>query len=197
MAIVNRNAMADTPIYSPELLEEIDFEKEHLATYDPPISLTNPGPNLKLRPLQLSDYNKGYMDLLLSALYMQDSAVTQQEFKERWDKMKASGGSYYITVIEDTSTQKIIGNAVLHVEYKLLQSSFRRGRIEDIAVLEGYRLKQLAKLLIDVTTILCKKVGCFRVSLYCKDRVIPLYQKFGFYIDKAENLMWLDKMKLQ
>ncbi|XP_065941740.1 probable glucosamine 6-phosphate N-acetyltransferase isoform X2 [Magallana gigas] len=102
--------------------------------------------------------------------------------------MKASGGSYIITVIEDTSTKKIVGNVVLHVELKFLQPSVKRGRLEDIAVLES---------LMDVTTILCKKVGCFRVSLHCKDKFVPLYQKFGFYIDEPENIMWLDKNYLQ
>ncbi|XP_062573087.1 glucosamine 6-phosphate N-acetyltransferase-like [Saccostrea cucullata] len=189
--------MENHSIYPPELLETIDFEKEHLATYDPPISLSSPGPNLVVRPLQRSDYNKGYMDLLLSALYIRDEGISQQEFEERWDKMKASGGSYYITVIEDTSTQKIVGNAVLHVEFKFLQPSVKRGRLEDIAVLKEYRGRQLGKLLMDVTTILCKKVGCFRVSLHCKDYFVPLYQKFRFYIDDAENIMWLDKKFLQ
>ncbi|XP_048730970.1 probable glucosamine 6-phosphate N-acetyltransferase isoform X2 [Ostrea edulis] len=117
--------MEDDYIYPPELLRTIDFEKEHLATYEPSISMLNPEPNLLVRPLQRSDYNKGYMDLLLSALYVRDAGISQQEFEERWDKMKASGGSYYITVIEDTSTKKIIGNAVLHVEYKFLQPSIK------------------------------------------------------------------------
>uniref|UniRef100_A0A8W8N2N4 Glucosamine 6-phosphate N-acetyltransferase n=1 Tax=Magallana gigas TaxID=29159 RepID=A0A8W8N2N4_MAGGI len=76
------------------------------------------------------------------------------------------------------------------------RKSWRR-RLEDIAVLERYRGQQLGKLLMDVTTILCKKVGCFRVSLHCKDKFVPLYQKFGFYIDEPENIMWLDKNYLQ
>nr|XP_011421262.1 probable glucosamine 6-phosphate N-acetyltransferase [Crassostrea gigas] len=187
----------DDFIYPPDLLGSIDFEKEHIATYDPQLSLPNPGPNLVVRPLRRSDYDKGYMDLLLSALYVRDQGITQQEFEDRFDRMKASGGSYIITVIEDTSTKKIVGNAVLHVELKFLQPSVKRGRLEDIAVLERYRGQQLGKLLMDVTTILCKKVGCFRVSLHCKDKFVPLYQKFGFYIDEPENIMWLDKNYLQ
>ncbi|XP_022305167.2 putative glucosamine 6-phosphate N-acetyltransferase [Crassostrea virginica] len=189
--------MEDDYIYPPELLGSIDFEKEHLTTYDPQISFPNPEPNLLVRPLRRSDYNRGYMDLLLSALYIRDEGISQEEFEERFDKMKASDSSYIITVIEDTSTKKIIGNAVLHIELKFLQPSIKRGRLEDIAVLEGYRGKQLGKLLMDVTTILCKKVGCFRVSLHCKDKFVPLYKKFGFYIDELENIMWLQKNYLQ
>lgn len=51
--------MEDDYIYPPELLRTIDFEKEHLATYEPSISMLNPEPNLLVRPLQRSDYNKG------------------------------------------------------------------------------------------------------------------------------------------
>uniref|UniRef100_A0A8W8NB27 Glucosamine-phosphate N-acetyltransferase n=1 Tax=Magallana gigas TaxID=29159 RepID=A0A8W8NB27_MAGGI len=115
----------DDFIYPPDLLGSIDFEKEHIATYDPQLSLPNPGPNLVVRPLRRSDYDKGYMDLLLSALYVRDQGITQQEFEDRFDRMKASGGSYIITVIEDTSTKKIVGNAVLHVELKFLQPSVK------------------------------------------------------------------------
>lgn len=49
----------DDFIYPPDLLGSIDFEKEHVATYDPQLSLPNPGPNLVVRPLRRSDYNKG------------------------------------------------------------------------------------------------------------------------------------------
>jgi hypothetical protein len=67
---------------------------------------------------------KKFGKLSLSKLWMSNVYFLATE---RWDKMKASGGSYYITVIEDTSTKKIIGNAVLHVEYKFLQPSIKVG----------------------------------------------------------------------
>lgn len=56
----------DDFIYSPDLLGSIDFEKEHVATYDPQLSLPNPGPNLVVRPLRRSDYNEGrYVHVLV------------------------------------------------------------------------------------------------------------------------------------
>lgn len=51
--------MEDDYIYPPELLGSIDFDKEHLTTYDPQISFPNPEPNLLVRPLRRSDYNRG------------------------------------------------------------------------------------------------------------------------------------------
>lgn len=69
--------MEDDYIYPPELLRTIDFEKEHLATYEPSISMLNPEPNLLVRPLQRSDYNKGKFDffILCSCFYFKRNMV--------------------------------------------------------------------------------------------------------------------------
>ncbi|KAK3093935.1 hypothetical protein FSP39_021975 [Pinctada imbricata] len=161
-------------IYDPKLLQEIDFDKEHKIQYNPPISLSKPAPNLVVRPFSRQDINKAQCDVMFS-----------------------SPKSYFITVIEDTSTGQIVGNATLHVEYKFYKKCGLRGRIEDIAVHEKYRGKQLGKLLVEVSTLLARRVGCFRVSLHCFAKFIPFYSEQGFYIDELENLMWLKDSYLE
>lgn len=57
-----------------------------------------------------------------------------------------NAGCYYITVIEDTRKQEIIGAASLITEFKIIHSCGLRGRLEDVVVNSTYRGKQLGKL---------------------------------------------------
>lgn len=59
--------------------------------------------------------------------------------------MKAAG-QYYITVIEDTRINRLIGAASLVTEFKFIHECGLRGRLEDVVVNNTYRGKQLGKL---------------------------------------------------
>lgn len=86
--------------------------------------------------------------------------------EERFAKMKGSG-DYYVTVIEDTRKNEIIGAATLVIEHKFIHdcglvwwkllkhrkhliemivSKLQRARLEDVVVNDTYRGKQLGKL---------------------------------------------------
>lgn len=57
-----------------------------------------------------------------------------------------ANGDYYITVIEDTRYDKIIGSSTLVIERKFIHGCSIRGRLEDVVVDDTYRGKQLGKL---------------------------------------------------
>lgn len=57
-----------------------------------------------------------------------------------------SAGCYYITVIEDTRSGRLIGSASLVTELKFIHECALRGRLEDVVVNNTYRGKQLGKL---------------------------------------------------
>lgn len=59
--------------------------------------------------------------------------------------MQKAGG-YYVTVIEDTRSNAIIGAATLVTEFKFIHECGLRGRLEDVVVNSTYRGKQLGKL---------------------------------------------------
>lgn len=61
-----------------------------------------------------------------------------------WNMQKAGG--YYITIIEDTRTNTIIGSASLITEFKFIHGCGLRARLEDVVVNNTYRGKQLGKL---------------------------------------------------
>jgi len=56
----------------------------------------------------------------------------------------------------------------------------QRGRVEDVVVNDEYRGKQLGKLLLAGMVLLAKQLGCYKLSLDCKDNMIPFYETFGF-----------------
>jgi len=74
-----------------------------------------------IRPLQRSDFDLGFLDVLRVLTTVGD--VSQQEFEKRFDEMKAGAGGYHILVILNGES-KIVGTGALIVERKLYVSLF-------------------------------------------------------------------------
>ncbi|KAL5008297.1 hypothetical protein ScPMuIL_013878 [Solemya velum] len=180
------NGMEEDYLYSPDILNELNFD-HCLATYKPPISHRYPGEDLLMRPLCLSDYDRGFIQLLSQLTKVGD--VTKGEFEDQFCHMKSCSDTYFITVIEDTSSGQVIGAGSLVVEQKFIHHCSARGRVEDIVVNNQYRGKQLGKLLVDVLTLLSKKVGCYKTSLECNDSMVQFYSQLGFVKEEGQNYM--------
>jgi len=172
-------------IYNQNLLRELDWESRK-AKFKNGISPLNPGQNLIMRPLNIGDYDLGFLQILGQLTSVGD--VSRQTFEERFHAMKRCPGTYYITVIEDVGSSQIIGTATLVVEQKFIHSASSRGRIEDVVVSDLYRGKQLGKLLVETLNLLGKHVGCYKMSLECKDDNIPFYEGLG-YKNEDQNFM--------
>ncbi len=69
-----------------------------------------------MRPLQKSDFDNGFLDVL--RVLTQVGEVTKEEFEERFEQMRAGSGGYHVLVILDADT-KIVGTGALIVERKL------------------------------------------------------------------------------
>lgn len=95
-------------------------------------------------------------------------------------------GDYYVTVIEDLRSSKVIGAATLVIERKFIHSTGIRGRLEDVVVDDTYRGKQLGKLIVVTVTLLSEVLGCYKMTLDCKDKLIPFYRSIG-YVDEKGN----------
>ena len=68
-----------------------------------------------VRSLERADIAKGFLDCLRVLTWVGD--LTEEQFYERYDEMKQSNGTYYLTVIEHEN--KIVGTGSLIVEKKL------------------------------------------------------------------------------
>jgi glucosamine-phosphate N-acetyltransferase len=145
------------------------------------------GDNLILRPLKRSDYSKNYIGLLSQLTLVGD--VSKEQFEKRFDAMRSCFNSYYILVVEDLSKHTICATITHVYEQKFLRNIGARGRIEDVVVDEKYRGKKLSKLLLDVAVQLSKLLGCYKISLECKDHLLKLYQQFGFSLEENQNYL--------
>ena len=144
--------------------------------------------NLILRSLKIDDFERDYLKLLEQLTVVGDD-VNKEKFKDRFHQMKSCLNSYYILIIEDLSTNKIVGSTTLVNEQKFIRHASSRGRIEDVVVDDKYRGKKLGKLLLDFAVALSKVVGCYKVSLECKDQLKNFYQQFGFKLEDGQNYL--------
>lgn len=171
-------------LYDPNLLRKLNFRNSP-AKFNPFISATNPGETwLKVRPLQNGDYHRGFLELLSQLTDVGD--ITESKFLNRFAHMKVSG-DYYVTVIEDTRVNKIIGAATLVVERKFIHGCGLRARLEDVVVNNTYRGKQLGKLIVVTVTLLAHHIGCYKMNLDCKDKLIQFYESLGYVCEPGNS----------
>ncbi|CAD5121880.1 unnamed protein product [Dimorphilus gyrociliatus] len=167
-------------LFDPNILEEIDWSKIK-CNFQNGVSYKKPGDGLVVRPLRDDDIHRDY--LLLMSQLTKVGIVTEEQFKKRFEDMKRCEGTYYILVIEDKSTNKIVGSSSLIFEQKFIHSAGQRGRIEDVVVNGDYRGKQLGKLLVQLLVLLGELLGVYKLSLECKHDKVGFYENFGFAKD--------------
>ncbi|XP_055609187.1 probable glucosamine 6-phosphate N-acetyltransferase [Uranotaenia lowii] len=174
------NPEHELSLYDRSLLLDLDFSKSP-AKFSPPISAANPGESwLKVRPLQSGDFHRGFLQILSQLTSVGD--VTLAQFLNRFAQMRASG-DYFVTVIVDSRYDKIIGSATLVLEHKFIHGCSVRGRLEDVVVDDTYRGKQLGKLIVVTVSLLAARLGCYKMSLDCKDKLIPFYKSIGYMLE--------------
>ncbi|XP_053690497.1 probable glucosamine 6-phosphate N-acetyltransferase [Sabethes cyaneus] len=169
-------------LYDRSLLTNLDFSRSP-AKFNPPITAASPGESwLLVRPLQTGDYNRGFLQILSQLTTVGD--VTLPRFLNRFAQMRASG-DYFVTVIVDTRYDKIIGSASLVLEHKFIHGCSVRGRLEDVVVDDTYRGKQLGKLIVVTVSLLAQRLGCYKMSLDCKDKLVPFYKSIGYTLEQG------------
>ncbi|KAJ8928219.1 hypothetical protein NQ314_019283 [Rhamnusium bicolor] len=171
---------SDDYLFHPQLLKNLDWDSVQ-NILNPAITNENTGePWLLVRPLHITDYDKGYLQILSQLTTVGNVSKTEFE-RQFWNMYKAGG--YYLTVIEDTRSNKIIGASSLITEFKFVHNCGLRARLEDVVVNNTYRGKQLGKLIVLTVSLLAKKLGCYKMSLDCKDPLIPFYKSIGYKLE--------------
>jgi len=160
----------DLPLYDPDLLDKFDLGERY--------NILKQDPVLKVRPLCISDYSRGFLNLLKELTEVGD--ITQEQFEDQFASMRSSPGMYYCTVIVDQNKNEIVGAATLLMERKFIRQCAMRARIEDVVVSPNYRGKQLGKCIVDLLVKLGQALGAYKISLDCKDQMIPFYESLGF-----------------
>lgn len=178
------NIEQELSLYDSSILTNLNFAGSP-AKFNPPISADNPGePWLKVRPLQTGDFHRGFLQILSQLTSVGNVSLAQ--FLNRFAQMRASG-DYFVTVVVDTRHDKIIGSATLVLEHKFIHGCSVRGRLEDVVVDDTYRGKQLGKLIVVTVSLLAQRLGCYKMSLDCKDKLIPFYKSIGYVLEPGNS----------
>ncbi|XGW12314.1 hypothetical protein V3C99_013207 [Haemonchus contortus] len=141
-----------------------------------------------VRPLKISDYDTGFLDVLSQLTVVGE--ISREDFENRFKSMKmCCPPSYYVVVIENLSDGRVVGAATLVVEWKFIHQAGCRGRVEDVVVDKEMRGKKMGGLLNKVLVALAKKLGVYKLSLECKDSLIPFYELYGYVKDDGNNFL--------
>lgn len=184
MGAPKEGILSEEPLYDPKILERLDFSKAR-TKFSPAVSAVQPGEGLRVRPLCRADYRRGFLQLLSQLTSVGD--VSEEQFLKRFDAMQACPNTYYVTVIEDTTNGQVIGSSTLVVEQKFIHGCAVRGRLEDVVVNNTYRGKQLGKLIIMTVTLLAEELNCYKMTLDCKDKLVPFYSTLGYTLEKGNS----------
>ncbi len=179
-------------LFNDSLLKELDYS-ECPTTVAYGVSYLNPGScnssPLIARPLERKDYDKGYIPLLAQLTAVGD--YTKELFERQFDGMKQMPGTHLILVVEDPDADgcgKIVANASLVVERKFVHQAALRGRIEDVVVDENYRGKHLGSMLLESLKLLSQALRCYKLTLDCKEAMVPYYSKLG-YVNEGQYFL--------
>lgn len=137
---------------------------------------------LAARPLRVDDYENGYLELLSQLTTV--GPISKSQFEQRFRQMKLVNqleDHYAIVVIEDVTTKKLVGTTTLFMEFKFIHTCAVLGRLEDVAVLDTHRGRQVGELVVRIIVGLAKEVyRCYKIVLSCKDELKNFYAKNGF-----------------
>ncbi len=114
---------------------------------------------------------------------------TKEPIRYWWRIMENK--SIHTYVVE--SDGYVVGTATLHVLEKLIGGGSFVGQIEDVCISKSHGGKGLGQLLVNQLIDVSKEFRCYKVILNCDEKLVPFYEKNGFY--QKEIQMRLDNKK--
>jgi len=148
--------------------------------------------DFELRPLKKGDFETGFLELLGQLTRV--GPLDRTAFNRRFDEMKNSG-CHYVVVVEDKNKGRVVGSSTLAIELKFIHEAGLRARLEDVVVAEESRGQRLGQLLVETVRLLARDLGCYKLSLDCKDQVIPFYNTLGFVAEPGRANMLVIRFK--
>lgn len=135
-------------------------------------------PAFQVRKLEISDKNKGFIDLLQQLTIC--GSISDEAFKQRFHELAKCGNDHLICVIEDKDSGRIVGTGSVFIEKKFIRNCGKVGHVEDVVVDSIVRGKQLGKKIIGFLLDHAEAMGCYKVILDCSVENRPFYERCGF-----------------
>jgi len=105
-----------------------------------------------------------------------------------WDNFsKNTNVNSIVGILDD----KIIAYGSIIIENKIRGEV--AGHIEDIVVDENYRGLYIGNKLINELVNISKINNCYRITLFCKERLTKFYSRIGFKVDSVNMKKYVNK----
>jgi len=160
--------------FTPEDKLELLFDPK-LIPSDVKDALPN---HLRIRPLSLTDYERGHLYVL--SVLTQTPDVGASAWGSTFKLMSSIPNTYYILVIVDKENDRVVGAGSVFMERKFLRGLGVVGHIEDIAVDKRMQGHKLGLRIIQALTAISEGQGAYKTILNCNTDNIPFYKKCGY-----------------
>ena len=146
----------------------------------------------EIRELKADDFNNGYIDLLGQYFSIDSSKMTQEFFNKQYEFLKKKT-NYYIRVIIEPDTNRIIATGSLFIEFKFVYNLAKVAYIDDIIIDNGYRNIGLGKKLLNHLKVLSNANGCIQINVISPNNASGFFEKNGFSDDNKHLSIKLRK----
>merc|ERR1712154_462406 len=89
------NDVSDSELFPTSILSDLDISNAE-AKFEPPLSIKNPGDDLRIRALCLEDYDRGFLQILGQLTTVGE--ISREQWVQRWGEMKQCPDTYYVIV---------------------------------------------------------------------------------------------------
>jgi glucosamine-phosphate N-acetyltransferase len=111
-----------------------------------------------------------YIEYLRLINIFRETNFSEKEYIETLLKINNNSNIFVIEL-----DNKLIGTGTILYEHKFIHNISKIGHIEDICIDLDYRGKKYGKMLIDYLIKEAKDNGCYKVTLYCEDKLEKFY----------------------
>ena len=126
----------------------------------------------RIRPLEASDYNRGYVALL--GELSESPAISRVEF----DLVEST---YPGRIFVAECAGRIVATASCFVEPKCTHGGCRVAHVEDVVTAAAHRRRGLATELLREIRAFAVERGCHKVILNCSERHVGFYANAGYF----------------
>ena len=134
-----------------------------------------------IRDLRIDDYNNNYLDLLNQLYSLSD--ISKEFYVKQLENIKTRT-NYYIRIIEEKSTGKIVATGSIYIEFKFAYNLGKVAYIDDIIVDKDYRNKGLGKMLLAHLKRLAYANGAVYINVLVSEEYSKFFESMGFSKDK-------------
>ena len=131
----------------------------------------------KIRELSKKDFLK-HFDSFVDTL--ENLKPTGNKNKQKLKKLFELSLKQGPTFVAQKKDGEIIGTLKVLFEPKLLRGGQFAAKLEDISVRKGYQGVGIWSELLKKAIAVCKKKKVYKITLSCREEILPFYEKYGF-----------------